>query len=215
MATTAARLTAARVYAMSRSAWTVLVALSLACSSDGFSPAPQSRPRESYPQEEIRPGPGGDDGRVFYPDRSTACDRATQICYVGGRASVDATERHLGDDAARRLQEHVVDAKKEPKWVFEPDGDTSCDMRTQVCYGAKGPNVKQTRKYFGEEAAARLERNLAGSGGGAPPITRPKKKVGCDASVQVCYDENGPSVKLTKKYFGEEAAKKLKKQMPR
>ena len=64
----------------------------------------------------------------------------------------------------------------------------------------------------GQAAAARLEQSM---GGAEPGVTRPKKKVGCDASVQICYDENGPSVKLTKKYFGEEAAKRLKKQIPR
>lgn len=213
IARTAERLTVARVYAMTRSGWIALALLLAACTSNGFSPSPAPESRRatpSYPQQYP-----GDDGRVFYPDRTTACDRATQICYVGGKASVSATERYLGDDAAKQLRKHVVDAKREPKWVFEPDGDTSCDMRTQVCYGTKGPSVKKTRKYFGEEAATRLERNMAGTGGGAAPITRPKKKVGCDASVQICYDENGPNVKQTRKYFGDEAAKKLKKQMPR
>jgi hypothetical protein len=195
---------------MKRAAALGLALALLACSSDGFSPAPPSERRPEPVYQEIRPVPGGDDGRMFYPDRSTSCDRATQICYVGGKANVAATERFLGDDAAKELKKHVVDAQKEPKWVFEPDGDTSCDLRTQVCYGLKGPNVNKTRKYFGEDAAARLEKNL---GGGT--VTTPKKKVGCDASVKVCYDENGPSVKLTKQYFGDEAAKKLKKQMPR
>ena len=151
----------------------------------------------------------GDDGRVFYPERTIACDRATQIGYIGGQPNLGATERYLGQDAARNLKQRSIDAQAEPKWVFEPDGETSCDMRTQVCYSVKGPSVNKTRKYFGDAAATRLEQNMSGDA-----VTRPKKKVGCDASVQVCYDENGPSVKLTKQYFGEEAAKRLKKQIP-
>lgn len=86
-------------------------------------------------------------------------------------------------------------------------------MRTQVCYGSKGPSVKKTRKYFGDVAGTRLEQKLGGKGNGT--ITKEKHGVGCDQSVQVCYDKAGPSVKLTKKYFGEAAAVQLKKLLKR
>jgi hypothetical protein len=191
-----------------RSSLAFSAALLLGCSSDGLSPAPAPAPSRAHVPDEVY---SGDDGRVFYPERTVACDRATRICYSGGEPSLAATERYLGEDAARRLRQREIDAQREPKWVFEPDGQTSCDMRTQVCYGAKGPSVNKTRKYFGDAAAVRLEQSMSGAD---PSVTRPKKKVGCDASVQICYDENGPSVKLTKKYFGEAAAKKLKKQIP-
>ncbi len=147
--------------------------------------------------------------RMYYPARDVACDRATQICYDDGKASVSKTQTYMGDDAARRLQQRSKDARPEPKWVFEPDGETSCDMRTQVCYGPKGPNVNKTRKYFGEAAGARLQQSLGGS------VTKEKKGVGCDQSVQICYDENGPSVKMTEKYFGSAAAARLRKQLKR
>jgi hypothetical protein len=181
--------------------------LALACVSNAPGPAPAPLPPRE--PEALYPG---DDGRVFYPERAIACDRATQICYAGGKPSLGATERYLGEDAARELKRRSIDAQAEPKWIYEPDGQTSCDLRTQVCYSTKGPSPNKTRKYFGEAAAARLEQSM---GGAEPGVTRPKKKVGCDASVQICYDENGPSVKLTKKYFGEAAAKKLEKQIPR
>ena len=130
--------------------------------------------------------------------------------------SVSQTQAYFGDSAARRLQDKTQSARPEPKWVFEPDGETSCDMRTQVCYGSKGPNVKKTRKYFGDTAAARLEQNLGGTGAsGTGTVTKQKHGVGCDQSVQICYDENGPNVKQTRKYFGDAAAEKLKKQLKR
>jgi hypothetical protein len=155
-------------------------------------------------------GTSGSQARMVYPESDVVCDRSTQICYDDGKASVSKTQSYFGDSAAKKLKQHSNDARPEPKWVFEPDADTSCDMRTQVCYGPKGPNVNKTRKYFGEAAGARLQQNL---GGGT--VVKEKKGVGCDQSVQICYDENGPSVKKTEKYFGAAAAAKLKKQMKR
>jgi uncharacterized protein (DUF779 family) len=149
---------------------------------------------------------------MFYPASGVVCDRAAQVCYDQGRANVAATQRYLGDSAARNLSEGSKDARKEPKWVFEPDGETSCDMRTQVCYGPKGPNVNKTRKYFGDAAGARLQQSLGAADG---TVTKEKKGVGCDQSVQICYDENGPNVKKTEKYFGAAAAARLKKQLKR
>jgi hypothetical protein len=176
--------------------------LAPACVSNGsLRPPPlpsREQPDALYP---------GDDGRVFYPERSIACDRATQICYSGGKPSLGATERYLGEDAARDLKRRSVDQQAEPKWIFEPDGQTSCDMRTQVCYSVKGPSVNKTRKYFGDAA-----RRGSSSDGGRPRRRVEEGRLRCQRAD--LHDENGPSVKLTRKYFGEEAAKRLKKQIP-
>ena len=157
----------------------------------------------------------GSTERVFYPERGVACDRATQVCYIDSRPSASQTRAYFGDQAARRIQTDATDSRREPKWIFEPDGETSCDMRTQVCYGPKGPNPKQTRRYFGDAAAARLEQNLGSPANGSSGITRRRHGVGCDQSVRICYDENGPNVKQTRKYFGDAAAKQLETQLRR
>jgi hypothetical protein len=187
----------------------VLSALAIACASGGSGSGSSSPAYGSS----VQGAQLGDDGRMFYPASGVICDRAAQVCYDQGRANVATTQRYLGDSAARDLQENVKDARKEPKWVFEPDGETSCDLRTQVCYGPRGPNVNKTSKYFGDAAGGRLQQSLAGASGGT--VTREKKGAGCDQSVQVCYDENGPSVRLTEKYFGTAAAARLKKQLKR
>lgn len=153
--------------------------------------------------------------RVFYPERGVACDRATQVCTIDSRPSASQTRAYFGDQAARRIQTDATDSRREPKWIFEPDGETSCDMRTQVCYGPKGPNPNKTRRYFGDAAAAKLEQNLGSPANGSSGITRRKHGVGCDQSVRICYDENGPNVKQTRKYFGDAAAKQLEKQLRR
>ncbi len=62
---------------------------------------------------------------------------------------------------------------------------------------------------FGAAAGERLQQNIGGT------AVKEKKGVGCDQTVQICYDENGPSVKKTEKYFGAAAANRLKKQMKR
>lgn len=194
-----------------KTALLLLSALALACAT-GDSNSGSSSPPRGYGAP-VQRAPGYDDDRMFYPAGGVVCDRAAQVCYDQGRANVATTQRYLGDTAARKLSEGSKDARKEPKWVFEPDGETSCDMRTQVCYGPKGPNVNKTRKYFGDAAGARLQQSLGASGGGT--VTKEKKGVGCDQSVQICYDENGPNVKKTEKYFGAAAAAKLKKQLKR
>jgi hypothetical protein len=177
-------------------------------SSRAPDPYPRSAPSARSPQE-------ASGERTFYPARGVVCDRATQICYQDSRVSVSQTQAYFGDSAARRLQDKSKEARPEPKWVFEPDAETSCDMRTQVCYGSRGPNVKKTRQYFGDTAAARLEQSSGGTSPGTGAVTREKHGVGCDQSVQICYDEHGPNVKQTRKYFGDAAAEKLKKQLKR
>lgn len=189
----------------------LVACLVLACVSGGSPSRAPAPARDPYPASSAR----GSSERMFYPDRGVSCDRATQVCYVGSRADVAQTRAYFGDSAARRIQSDARDERREPKWVFEPDGETSCDMRTQVCYGAKGPNLNKTRKYFGDAAASRLEQSLGKPGSGTTGVTRQKHGVGCDQSVQICYDENGPNVKQTRKYFGDAAAEALKKQLRR
>lgn len=183
--------------------------LALACASaQTNSRAPDSDPFGA-------PSARGSSERIFYPERGVACDRATQVCYTDSRASVSQTREYFGESAARRLQSDATDSRREPKWVFEPDGETSCDMRTQVCYGQKGPSLNKTRRYFGDAAAARLEQSLGSPASGSSGVTRQKHGVGCDQSVRICYDENGPNVKQTRKHFGDAAAKQLEKQLRR
>lgn len=165
--------------------------------------------------ESTQTSSSGGGARVFYPERGVACDRATQVCYIDSRPSASQTRAYFGDQAARRIQTDATDSRREPKWIFEPDGETSCDMRTQVCYGPKGPNLNKTRRHFGDAAAARLEQNLGSPANGSSGITRRKHGVGCDQSVRICYDENGPNVKQTRKFFGDAAAKQLEKQLRR
>lgn len=193
--------------------------LALACAlpdsdSGGSSGSRSQSSDRSYPATRGSSSSGVD--QTFSPARGVVCDRSTQICYQDSRASVAQTQAYFGDAAARRLQGASQESRPQPKWIVRPDADTTCDMRTQVCYGEKGPNVKKTRESFGDAAAARLEQSLGDKKKpGTGTVTKEKQGIGCDQSIQICYDENGPNVKQTRKHFGDAAAEKLKKQLKR
>lgn len=196
----------------------VFALLALGCelpdtASGGSSGSSSRQSDRSYPT--TRGSSSGGVDSTFSPARGVVCDRSTQVCYQDSRASVSQTQTYFGDAAARSLQGTAKETRPQPKWIFKPDADTTCDMRTQVCYGEKGPNVTKTRQSFGDAAAVRLEQSLGGASSGTGTVTKKKHGIGCDQSVQICYDENGPNVKQTRKYFGDAAAEKLKKQLKR
>lgn len=96
--------------------------------------------------------------------------------------------------------------------IFEPEAGVSCDEGRQICYDRQGPDVRLTRRYFGDRAADRLERQLA-RGGAGNNVFEPEPGVVCNRTTKICYDQQRPDVRLTRTYFGDAAAQRLRRQI--
>lgn len=176
-----------------------------------FGPASASRLRSRLDQGWSYDGWGGGygRGRLFSPSRGITCDRVRRLCFDGDGPSQRRTRDVFGERAARRLGERG----REPSYIFQPAEQVTCDFRTEVCYGANRPNVAHTRRYFGEAAAARVRAELEdGLRDRTGQLFVPAAGVKCDRSVEVCYANDGTSVRQTQRYFGTDAAAKLRRE---
>lgn len=108
----------------------------------------------------------------------------------------------------------IDDPSYGPGESFEPAAGVICDRGKQVCFDRQGPDIRLTRQYFGEAAAERLRRRAADPRGGQDGVFVPQPGVRCDSSRQVCFDQQGPDVELTRQYFGDEASERLARQRP-
>jgi hypothetical protein len=85
----------------------------------------------------------------------------------------------------------------------------------RTCYTAKGGHVGQTGEQFGAEAARRLERRLDGDEGGERGVYRSEGGGVCDRQSEVCFDQGGASLALTRREFGHGAAEDLAERVDR
>ncbi len=71
--------------------------------------------------------------KVYEPEVGVVCDRIERACYDGEGPAIAATEKYLGEDAARRFQLYVdrVGAKNITSIEFS-DG-VVCSYKSQVC----------------------------------------------------------------------------------
>jgi hypothetical protein len=110
-----------------------------------------------------RPPGWADDlpGRIRYPDRfsrprsGVVCDQATYICYRDGRVDRSETRDVFGDRAADRADD--LRDRRGTSQLFVPERGVSCDAGQQVCFDGRTPDASLTRRYFGADAAARLD----------------------------------------------------------
>ena len=177
----------------------------------------------------------------FQPEHGIRCDKSTQVCYENGQPNEESTRRYFGRDAARQVQRDMrrqaedrseYDRRDGRDWrderdrrdrrderderIFHPERGVRCDKSARVCYERGEPSIKMTRRYFDRRAADRLERDTR-----REPRNRdgrifyPERGVRCDRSEQVCYNRRDePSVDLTRRYLGSDAARRLARRDP-
>lgn len=92
--------------------------------------------------------------RFLRPRSEVVCDRATSICYKRGRVDKSETRALFGDRAADRADD--LRDRRGTGRLFVPERGVSCDTARQVCYDEGSPDFSLTRRYFGLDAAGRL-----------------------------------------------------------
>ena len=144
----------------------------------------------------------------FSPEPGYACDREQQRCWKNEQPSFLMMRLQFGDDAALVvLQETplIVDLAGE---VFYPESGVSCDYSIQVCYDKLQVSRAHTGHYFNTVAAQQLDHFLALRDGTQPMFT-PKRGTSCVRKSRICYDQHGPSLGLTRLFFGHADATRL------
>ena len=147
---------------------------------------------------------------VFSPEPDYSCDREKQLCWYQEQPAFHMTRIQFGVDAAMNLLRatpQIVDLEGE---IFYPEPEVSCDFAVQICYQDFQASAEHTEQYFSKTAAERLVRFQALLEQNPDnPMFDPMQGAKCVRKARICYDQNGPSVSLTRVFFGNDKAVQL------
>lgn len=138
-------------------------------------------------------------GAITGPAPGVICDQAGPTCYDRQGPSVGLTQTYFGSIAANRLTAELRDRPLPND--FRLSNGAVCDLRMATCWSdgwQKGQLApKLTQQLFGSLPPA-----ANGSGNGLQGLQAPRAGVVCDPGGQICYDQAGLSLGLTREYFG-------------
>jgi hypothetical protein len=97
--------------------------------------------------------------------------------------------------------------------TFRPSGNVVCDRATETCYRGREIDASETREYFGQRAARRVDRIRDDAG--TNRIFRPEDDVVCNRRQRVCLEDGRPSRSETREFFGKKAARRLQQARPK
>ncbi len=87
---------------------------------------------------------------------------------------------------------------------LRPGSDVVCDRASRICYKDGKVDKSDTQNVFGERAGDRADglRDRLGTG----QMFVPERDVACDRERRLCLEDGDPDRKLTRRYFGRDAA---------
>lgn len=129
------------------------------------------------------------------PAPGVICDQTGGVCYDRQGPSIGLTQTYLGSLAAGRLTDAL---RNQPAGSdFRLSNGAVCDLRAGACWSdgwQKGQLSRPlTQQLFGA---------IPGPQGGSGGLQTPQPGVICDQAGQVCYDQAGLSLGLTRQYYG-------------
>jgi len=133
------------------------------------------------------------------PAPGVICDQAGPTCYDRQGPSIGLTQTYFGLIAANRL---TAELRERPTSNdFRLSNGTVCELGRSACWSDGWQraqlDAKLTQQLFGA-----LPTSASGSGSGLQGLQVPKAGVVCDPGGQLCYDQAGLSLGLTREYFG-------------
>ena len=90
---------------------------------------------------------------------------------------------------------------------LRPGSDVVCDRASRLCYKDGKVDKSDTQSVFGERAGDRADRLRDRLGTGRMFV--PQRGVACDRERKLCLEDGNPDRKLTRRYFGKDAARAL------
>lgn len=129
------------------------------------------------------------------PAPGVICDQNGGVCYDRQGPSIALTQTYLGSLAAGRLTEAL--RTQSAGSDFRLSNGVVCDLRAAACWSDGWQKAQLsaplTQQLFGALPAAQ---------GGLGGLQVPQQGIVCDPAGQVCYDQAGLSLGLTRQYYG-------------
>lgn len=133
------------------------------------------------------------------PAPGVLCDQAGPICYDRQGPSIGLTQTYFGSIAAERL---VGELRNRPASSnFRLSNGAVCDLPAATCW-SDGWQRNQIAPKLTQQLFGALPGPITPSGGSLQGLQTPRPGVVCDPGGQLCYDQAGLSLGLTREYFG-------------
>lgn len=153
-----------------------------------------------------RPGYGG--GLRHRP--AVACDSFGRCWQLGPS---DPFERRYATRARPPgWVEDLPRSARSSDRFLRPRSNLVCDRASRICYKNGKIDKSDTERAFGERAGDRAD-DLRDRFGTARLFV-PQRGVACDRERRLCLEDGDPDRKLTRRYFGRDAARALAKDGP-
>lgn len=143
----------------------------------------------------VQSGAGLAQAGINGPSPGVICDQSAGICYDRQGPSIGLTQTYLGSLAAGRLTDAL---RTQPAGnAFQLSNGVLCDLPAASCWN-DGWNKTQLSTTLTQQLFGSLPAPL----GGLQGLQTPAQGIVCDPAGQVCYDQAGLSMGLTRQYYG-------------
>lgn len=136
---------------------------------------------------------------ITAPATGVLCDQAGPICYDRQGPSIGLTQTYFGSIAANRLADELRNRPQTD--AFRLSNGAVCDRRAATCW-SDGWQRNQIAPKLTQQLFGALPGPITPSGGNLQGLQTPRPGVVCDTGGQLCYDQMGLSLGLTREYFG-------------
>lgn len=133
------------------------------------------------------------------PAPGVLCDRAGPTCYDRQGPSVGLTQTYFGSSAGNRLTSELRNRPQVND--FRLSNGAVCDPRAATCWSDGWQRSKLAPKLT-QQLFGAPQSSYTTTGNALQGLQTPQSGVVCDQGGQLCYDQAGLSVALTREYFG-------------
>jgi hypothetical protein len=145
---------------------------------------------------------------------AVVCDRFGR-CWQAGpfdrRFARGYPERRYGRPPG--WAERLPDSARTDHRFLRPRANVVCDRGTRICYKGGEIDKSDTERVFGARAGDRAD-NVRDRYGSARLFV-PERGVTCDRGQRTCLEDGDPDRKLTRRYFGRQAARDIERERSR
>lgn len=136
---------------------------------------------------------------ISSPAAGVICDQAGPTCYDRQGPSIGLTQTYFGVIAANRLTAELRDRPTSND--FRLSNGTVCELMRSACW-SDGWQRAQLNTTVTQQLFGALPPSASGASGGLQGLQTPRAGVVCDPGGQICYDQAGLSMGITREYFG-------------
>jgi hypothetical protein len=143
---------------------------------------------------------------------AVACDRFGRCWQLGPADPFERLFVRRPDTRPPGWAENLPRSARMSDRFLRPGSDVVCDRSSRICYKDGLVDKSDTQSVFGARAGDRADRLRDRLGTGDMFV--PERGVACDRERRLCLEDGDASRKLTRRYFGKDAANALAGEEP-